>query len=260
MIAKENQAIKAIDTKTNKTVVTNIGSNRSVQKLLAGDAAGAAGHRARGDVIIVLLKPLYFELTDCFQNGIQRGIGADSFKQSLSLRFKRMNNFIINSASEFLKGSLLNFVKSFVSMLLEGILNCFVGVFKHIARAISEGVRLLMQIIPILRDESKSRSEKGDIILKIVAFSATALAGIGIESLVNSFGIPEPWSIILSSILSAVIITLVVYSIDKIDFFDTNKQVKRERLRQALDQITQNADESIQRHLIPGYKVLSELI
>lgn len=260
MKQKEHDARKATNIKTNDIVIKNIMHERSVQKLLANDAASAAGHRAIGDVIIVLLKPLYFELTDCFQNGIQRGVGAENFKQSLTLRFKRINNYIITNAAEFLKGSHLNFVKSFVSMLIEGILNCFVGIFKHVARAISEGIRLLMQIMPILSDETKSSSEKGDIILKTFAFSATALAGIGIESLINSFGIPEPWSIILASILSTVLITLVMYSIDKVDIFNTNRQLKKERIRQALDQITQNVDESIQRHLTPGYKMRSDLI
>jgi hypothetical protein len=130
-------------------------------------------------------------------------------------------------------------------MLIEGILNCFVGIFKHIARAVSEGVRIFIKAIPILNDKTKSAAEKGDAILKIVAFSSTALVGIGLEALLEELNIKKPLSIIFASILSAVIMALVMYLLEKIDLFNLKHDAKRARIKEAIYLIRDETDEAL---------------
>ncbi|WP_319540974.1 hypothetical protein [uncultured Pseudodesulfovibrio sp.] len=255
LLEKGREARKATDSLTNKKVVENLRKDRKVQKRMTGDAATAAGHRAVGEVLIVFMRPLYYELSDCCKEGIERGVDASSFKEAMSYRFNRMKKYIESNAKELAQGSVLNFIKSFFSMLIEGILNCFVGIFKHIARAISEGTRILFQIIPVLKDKTKSAVEKGDAILKLVAFSATALAGIGIESMLNSMGLGEPWSIIVASILSTVLTTLVMYSLDKIDLFGLKKSMRRARISEALELMRKETDDQIKNILEPGHRL-----
>jgi hypothetical protein len=252
MTIKSQKARAAIDSNTNRKVVNNIGLDTKVQTRLAQGASEAAGHRAIGDAIIFFLKPLYFELCDCMRNGIENGVNANSFRESLNRRLGRMKSYIEKNIKSIISGSALNFIKSFFSMLIEGILTCFVGIFKHIVRAVSEGLRILMQIIPILKDKTKSAVEKGDAILKLIALASIALAGIGIESLLNSMGLGEPWSIILASILSTVITALVLYSLDKMDLFNQKRDVKRLRIREALSLINQETNERLQDLLCPG--------
>jgi hypothetical protein len=88
-----------------------------------------------------------------------------------------MRIYIEKNIRAMAQGGIQNFLNSFFSMLIEGILQCFVGIFKHILRAVSEGTRIFIQAIPVLNDKTKSAAEKGDAILKIVAFSSTALVG-----------------------------------------------------------------------------------
>ncbi|EPO3029604.1 hypothetical protein ACT7T5_003385 [Vibrio cholerae] len=234
MVSKMRAAQKAIDSKTNEKVMDNLKNNRDVQKRLASDASDAAANQSLGDLIIFMFKPLYFELKDCFVNGIEGGVSANSFKSALTIRVNRIKHYVMDQASETLKGGAISFFKNFVSMLLEGIVNCFVGVFKSIFRMLKEGFKVLMQIIPILRDKKKSIAEKGDAILKLAAASLSIFASIGIESWLNSMGIGEPWSIIISSVLTAVLIALVMYLLDKVDLFGLKEEARLNRIDEIL--------------------------
>ena len=128
-------------------------------------------------------------------------------------------------------------------MLLEGILNCFVGVFKKIARVVKEGVKILMQIAPILRDEKKSPAQKGDAILKLIAGSVTIFAGIAIESWLSGMG--EPLSIIAASFFSAVLTALTMYALDKMDLFNINKGLRVQRVSEILNLEIENTEHEI---------------
>ena len=132
--------------------------------------------------------------------------------------------------------------------------NAFVGIFKHIARAVSEGVRIFIKAIPVLNDKTKSAAEKGDAILKIVAFSSSALVGIGIEAMLNKFGISEPLSIIAASILSTVVMALVMYSLEKIDLFNLKHDANKARIEEALSLIRAETDEMLENLIDPGKK------
>ena len=196
-----------------------------------------------------MIKPLYYELNDCFKNGIEEGVGEHSFKAALKKRFNRMKDHIMKNATAILGDGLLNFFKNFLTMLLEGIVNCFVGIFKHIARVIKEGIKILFQIVPVLRDKNKSAAEKGDAILKLIVSSVTIFAGIGIEAWLNSLGLGEPWSIIVASILSAVLTALMMYLLDKIDLFGINRELKMKRVSEVLSMKIDKSEQNI-KHMV----------
>jgi len=241
MIDKMGKSQNTVDKKVNQKVASNILSDKKVQKRLSGDALNSSGHQVIGELVLHLIKPLYFELNDCFQEGIEEGVSATNFKQALKIRIKRMKQYLMANALTLLKGDTLSFFKNFISMLLEGILNCFVGIFKQVIRIMKEGFKILLQILPVLRDSETSLAQKGDAILKLIASSATIFAGIGIEAWLNSLSVPEPWSIILASILSAVLTTLTMYLLDKMDLFGVNEEFKRKRISELLDlQIEKN--------------------
>ena len=156
-----------------------------------------------------------------------------------------MKFFIMKQAKDQLKDGVLSFFKNFVSMLLEGIVNCFVGIFKSIFRMVKEGFKVLMNIIPILQDKNKSMAEKGDAILKLSAGSLTIFASIGIESWLNSVGIGEPWSIIISSVLTAVLTALVMYLLDKMDLFGLKEDAQLNRISEILSLRTEETRDEI---------------
>ena len=234
MAKKMDEAQQEIDSKTNVKVADNLLNNREVQKRMAADASSATGHQSIGDLIMFIIKPLYFELKDCFVKGIEKGVKATSFKQALSIRVTRLKDYVLAKAESMLKSGLLSFFKNFLSMLLEGIVNCFVGIFKSIFRMVKEGFKALMQIVPILRNEKISMAQKGDAILKLMASSLSIFASIGIESWLNSTGIGEPWSIMISSLLTAVLTSLVMYLLDKMDLFALKEEARLNRIDEIL--------------------------
>jgi len=251
MVDKMEQAQKSIDSKTNEKVLNNVLKDSKTQTRLKDDAVNAASNQAIGDLVLALIKPLYYELKDCFKNGIEEGVGEHSFKAALKKRFNRMKNHVMENAGAVLEDGLLGFFKNFITMLLEGIVNCFVGIFKHIARMIKEGIKILFQIVPVLRDKNKSAAQKGDAILKLIVSSVTIFAGIGIEAWLNSLGLGEPWSIIVASMLSAVLTALMMYLLDKIDLFGINRDLKIQRVSEALSMEVEEQEASIRDMMTP---------
>jgi len=250
MANKGEQAQKAIYSATNQTVLKNVFENVETQKRLSQDASNAASNQAFGELILALIKPLYYELNDCFNNGIEEGVGEQSFKSSLTIRVHRMKTHIMENAVANLGGGALNFFKNFLTMLMEGIVNCFVGIFKQVARMIKEGMKILFQISPILRDKNKSPAEKGDAILKLMAGSIAIFSGIGIEAWLNSLGLGEPLSIIIASILTAVLTVLTMHLLDKIDMFGVNRDLKVKRVSEALSLMIEDTKQEINQLII----------
>lgn len=242
MVETMDVAQKEVDDKTNELVFKNIRTDKGVQKVLTKDATVAAGHQSIGDLVLFIIKPLYFELRDCLLKGIEEGVEATSFSQALSIRLGRMKEHILSQAVTLLKDVALGFIRNFLSMLLEGIVNCFVGVFKNVMRMVKEGFKVVMQIVPILNNSHSTLAQKGDAILKLVAGSLSIFAAIGLESWLSSLGLPGPLSIILSSVLTAVITALVMFLLDKLDLFGANDQLRKKRIDEILTQEVEVAE------------------
>lgn len=249
MVEHMKSAQTSIDKQTNAAVVKNLIENKKTQKNMALDASKAATHQAFGDLVILMIKPLYYELKDCFINGIEEGVGVDSFKSALSFRVNRLRSYVTSQASTQLEASSFSFFKRMMSALLEGIVNCFAGVFKSIFRMVKEGFHVLMKVFSILRDTNSSLAEKGDAILKLAAGSLTIFASIGIESMLNSFGVVEPWSVIISSILVAVLTALCMYIFDKIDLFGAKREYRLIKINEILKLKSENAERDILNRL-----------
>ena len=66
--------------------------------------------------------------------------------------------------------------------------------------------------------------------------------------------IGEPWSIIFASVLSAVIIALVIYALQEMDLFNLKRQYRSARIREALELISKETDETLKNLLDPGRK------
>ncbi|TMO45623.1 hypothetical protein CWC25_05785 [Pseudoalteromonas sp. S4389] len=230
---KEGKKVKEAD--VDNYIKKKLKEREKIRSKMLNDATGAAAHQSLGDLIIFIMKPLYYELNDCIRNGIENGVDTKSFKTALSIRLLRIKNFVVNHAVRVLKDGVLSFFKNFLSMLLEGIVNCFVGVFKSIFRMVKEGLKMLMQVGPILFDKNKTVAEKGDAILKLAVSSLSIFASIGIESWLNSVGIGEPWSIIITSILTAILTALIFYLLDKIDIFGLKEDARAHRVEEVLN-------------------------
>lgn len=239
MLEEEKKANVAIDNQVNKTVAGNIfhPKNKERQKEILGKSSSNALRQSKdymiGNVILFMIKPLYFEISDIFRNGLKEGVNAESVSDALRIRFSRMKNFVLNNALAFLGTSVWDFVKGFVSSLIEGLISLFVGVFKQILKLIKEGIKVFVQAGKVLFGEQSkqmSAAQKGDAIIKILGGSVIAICGIGVEALINKLGIGEPWSVVFATILSGIASTLFMFSLDKLDLFNAKAETRQARI------------------------------
>ena len=201
-------------------------------------AANQAKDFAIGNVVLYLMKPLYWELKDTFKNGFQDGVNASSGSEAIRIRFGRVKNYIVKNAKQFLGDGIWEFIKGFVSSLIEGIIGLFVGIFRSIFKLIKEGIRIFIQAAKILWGKNSSKmtkAEKGDAIVKLIGASVASLAGIGIDFLLGQIGTPQILRVPLATMLSGIVAALFMYLLDKADLFSVKAERRAARVKEVFD-------------------------
>lgn len=221
------------------------------QKEILGTGAKNAANQAKdyavGNLILYIVKPIYYEISDIFKNGMQEGVSASSATEALKIRFGRVKKYVLENSVGFLGDNMWEFVKGFVSSLVEGIISLFVGIFKQILKVIKEGIKIFVQSAKILfgkDSKDMSPAEKGDAIIKLIGGSVIAISGIAIESLLNKIGIGDPWSVILSTMLSGIASALFMYALDKADIFSVKAEKRRDRIIEIFDERIKDINEA----------------
>ena len=135
MLQKQKEATKSIESDVNKTVAKNlVGKGQVDEKAMKNavnefkenngqapteeqrnqieqnlikkktneirgtavkNAAGQAKDYAVGNLILFIVKPIYYEISDIFKNGLKEGVGADSGSQALGIRFTRVKKYVM---------------------------------------------------------------------------------------------------------------------------------------------------------------------
>ena len=194
-----------------------------------------------------IVKPIYYELSDSFKNGLVEGVNAGSGGEALKIRFGRVKDYVLKHGKAFLGDNMWDFVKGFVSSLVEGIIGLFVGMFKQVMKILKEGVKIISSSLGILfGKESKNMSpvEKGDAIIKLVGGSVIAISGVALESLINKIGIVEPWSVVISTILSGIASALFMYILDKADIFSIKAEKRHNRIMEIYEERIKDVEEA----------------
>lgn len=287
MLQKQKEATKSIESDVNKTVAKNlVGKGQVDEKAMKNavnefkenngqapteeqrnqieqnlikkktneirgtavkNAAGQAKDYAVGNLILFIVKPIYYEISDIFKNGLKEGVGADSGTQALGIRFTRVKKYVMTHAKAFFGDSILDFVKGFVSSLIEGIISLFVGMLKQVLKILKEGVKIIVGSVQILfgkNAKAMSPAQKGDAIIKLIGGSVIAISGVALESLLNKIGIGEPWSVVLSTMLSGIASALFLYILNKADLFSTKAEKRYERVKEIFDERIKDVQEA----------------
>ena len=287
MLQKQKEATKSIESDVNKTVAKNlVGKGQVDEKAMKNavnefkenngqapteeqrnqieqnlikkktneirgtavkNAAGQAKDYAVGNLILFIVKPIYYEISDIFKNGLKEGVGADSGSQALGIRFTRVKKYVMTHAKAFFGDSILDFVKGFVSSLIEGIISLFVGMLKQVLKILKEGVKILVGSVQILfgkNAKAMSPAQKGDAIIKLIGGSVIAISGVTLESLLNKIGIGDPWSVVLSTMLSGIASALFMYILNKADLFSTKAERRYERVKEIFDERIKDVQEA----------------
>ena len=201
----------------------------------AGDAAKQAADMAIGNAILFVFKPIYYELRDSFKNGFIEGVNCSNGTDAVKVRFTRVKRYLMENASKFLGGGVSEFIKGLISAFIEAIIGLFLGMFKCVLKLIKEGIRIFVQAAKILwgRDSANMTSaQKGDAIVKLIGGSVAALAGIGIDALLNSIGVPDSWSVPLSTMLSGIVSAIFMCLLDRADLFNVRDERRNARIKE----------------------------
>jgi hypothetical protein len=212
------------------------------QQMIVGTAVENAGKQTAmqflGNVIMFMVKPLYYETNDILRNGLCEGVGTEIGKEALAIRFGRVKNYVIDHLKSIksLSVDVLQLLKDFLLAVIEGFINMFVGLLKQILKVIKEGAKILYQSWNVLFGEQSkvmSAREKGDAILKNLGGSITVLCGVGIDYLLNKIpGLPEDIRRLLSTVFTGIAATLVVYMLDRIDLFNVKEEKRKARMNE----------------------------
>ena len=244
MLQKEKNAQKAINKDANHAILNNLtgrgtGNTGEIWEKSATNAASQSKDYVVGNVILFIIKPLYYEISDIFMNGLKEGVNAYSTIEAFKIRFGRVKKYVLDNALAFLGDNIWEFVKAFISSLIEGIISLFVGVFKQVLKVLKEGIKVFVQAGKIIFGKNANQmttAQKGDAIIKLLGGSVITICGIGIETLLKKIGVVEPWSVVLSTILSGIASALFMLLLNKIDLFSVKAEKRRQRIEEIFNE------------------------
>lgn len=240
LLRLEREANKALCNDADKAILANIvgqgtGNTSEIWSRTANNAVKQSSDYMVGNVILYIIKPLYYEISDIIKNGLKDGVGAETTMQAFKIRFGRLKDYVLDNALSFLGNNVWEFVKGFISSIVEGIISLFVGIFKQILKIIKEGIKIFIQVSKVLfgkQASEMSTAQKSDAIIKIIGGSVIAISGIGIEALLNKIGIGEPWSIVFSTMFAGISSAMFMLILDRIDLFSVKAEKRRQRIEE----------------------------
>ena len=222
---------------------TTKAQNKEAAKAMATNI----GLKGIGDIIILLLKPIWFEIKDMFKNGILHGFETDDKIEAFLLRLKRVGNFINDNVLKTLGDSLKDVFSNFIPMLISSIAGIFTGMFKKIIQIISDGFMAIKEAFKIIlkdKDENGniiSPAQKADAITKVIvsaivpiiifAFEETILSGLKFLNDTPFAFLKDVAMIILSGLAT----TLIVWLLDQIDIFSVKSEKRVMRVKEIFE-------------------------
>lgn len=239
MVEKAENAQRAVDSKANKTVLNNMLDEQHRDKLageLGKTANAAAADGAKmgiGNVLVAVLKPVYYEVADSFSHGFVSGVGADSIKDAIKIRAKRVKDYVCESLAGVMETSFWDIVKNVVSGIISAIVDLFFGIVKDMLNLIRKGFPVAVSAIKILADPQKSIAEKGDAVVKLLGGTVISILG---GTLVKKIaGGNELLEAILNCLVSGCGSLMFMALLDKLDLFHVKAERRKARIREIFE-------------------------
>ncbi len=246
MVEKEKEATKIVEKELNQKVgenlVSDVGNVLQGESKLVNDAGkqtiDSSKDKAMGEVIILIIKPLYYEFSDIFKNGILYGFDISDKIEAFTLRIKRVKDYILKSAVGTLFDSIKDFLQSFVIMIINGIVNAFIGLVKKILQVITQGFSAIVGAVNILMEDKITPLQKADAITKLLATTAITFLGAYFEESILGFMTGTPFEFlkdVIMIILTGVASTVIVWLIDQADLFSVKAEKRMMRVKEVFE-------------------------
>lgn len=248
MITKEKEATKFVEKELNKKVLNNLGKDlkdtfKGNSKLVEdskNQAIENGKHKAIGEIIILLIKPIYYEFSDIFKNGMIADLKVKDKIEAFIYRMKRVKDYILKNAIGTLFDNIKDFLQSFVTLLLNGIVNAFVGLLKKVLQVIMEGFTAIVESIKIMMKPANeiSPAQKADAIMKLLATTAITFLGAYFEESILGFMTGTPVEFlkdVIMVILTGIASTIVVWLIEQADLFSVKEEKRMMRIKEIFE-------------------------
>ncbi|QFR49383.1 hypothetical protein FJR48_06445 [Sulfurimonas lithotrophica] len=215
--------------------------NKEARKLMAKNV----GLKGFGDAIVLILKPIWFEIKDMFLNGVLYGFDTNDKIEAFILRLKRAGKFIKENALNTLGDAIKDVIGNFIPMLLENILKAFLGMFKKFIEIVTQGFMSIKEAFKIMLkpSEEMSSAQKADAITKIIASAVVPILIFNLESALEKIPIIGD---VATIIVSGLATTLVVWLLDQIDLFSVKDEKRLARVKEIfqlrIENIKKNTD------------------
>ncbi|TYL46654.1 hypothetical protein [Marinomonas sp. IMCC 4694] len=235
-----------------KVVARDAGALASISGEAAiSGASNQAKSKAIGDLIILAMKPLYFEITDIVKNGVKYGVDGDSFSSALKARFKRIIKFYKKQIVPYIKDAIKDFFDNIVTNFFTALGGIVISLLTKSLSIIVKGFKSIVEAIRIAfsNDPKYTPAKKGDAILKLLSTAVVTLVIEHFNDQILAFikGTPfEFLSDIATIILSGIASTFVVYFLDRIDLFSAKKEIQTQKVKEIFElriaQIKENTE------------------
>ena len=259
LLEKDKKAKSSMNHKQNDIVLDKLKNdpkkafkkikNSEVTKMKINNVKSEALDSVIGDTVILCAKAGFYEFKDSIENGIKYKTNETTKVEAFKYRIKRAFSYILSKVKNIFSKESFNFVKNIIKTLLSIIVDLFAGVVRSIGKIIVKGFTSIISSIKILMTKSSemSYSEKAEAIVKIISSLVVASLGTVIDSLLGKIGMPEKPKKICSIIISAFLVALVGYFIDKLDLFSNKLNLRLQRINEVFDmRIEQLKDNTIE--------------
>ncbi|MTI71445.1 MAG: hypothetical protein FH751_14460 [Firmicutes bacterium] len=254
MMKMDKQARINIEKDVNKQVIKNIKKDTDIQQKTKKHIKSGIKNdmedmksEMQGNICVFIFKPVYYELKDCFINGIAEGIGASSIAEGFGKRMERVKDYVLTNAKNFFGDSLVGFIKGMINSLIKGILSLFTGVIKNIYLITKEGIKLFKNIAGIYSNKPRmTKAEKGDLLIKTIGTSIITILGFQLDDILEKAQIPEPWSDIISAIVTGAGVSIFMYIMNKIDLFAVKAEKRHTRIKEIFEERINDIKEAVE--------------
>lgn len=245
---REEQAMQHIEQSLNERIGKKVADDLSKmhKSTLVKDAhkqaKEATQNMAIGEIIILMIKPIYYEINDMFKNGVIADMPTMSSMDAFVMRMKRALAHITKSLPDTLENLSKDFLSNFATYLINGIANAFVGIFKKVLSIITQGFGAIIQAFIIMMDKKASPAQKADAVTKLLATTAIVILGSMYETVIlgpiAEFLNGTPFAFlkdVIMIILTGITSSIVVYALDKIDLFNVKFEKRNARVREIFE-------------------------
>ncbi|WP_373002036.1 hypothetical protein [Sulfurimonas sp.] len=236
LITKENQ-----NTALEKEKEVTEAQNKESKKIMAKNI----GLKGLGDAIVLILKPIWFEIKDMFKNGVLYGFDITDKIEAFILRLRRAGKFIKDNALKTLGDAVKEVISNFIPMLLETLLKAFLSIWKKFIEIVTKGFMAIKEAFKIILtpSEKMSQAQKADAITKIIASAIVPILTFSFETALEKIPVIGD---IATIIISGLLTTLVVWLLDQIDLFSVKDEKRLARVKEIfqlrIENIKKNTD------------------